>query len=110
MKLRSSCAWVNNALVRGAIIFVVLSASACPQVQQSNSAEAKQSEPTITATGGASQAKKLDIKVTQYFDGQRAYADLVKQCDFGFRVPNTASHRACRKFLEAELLKSCDKV
>lgn len=110
MKLQSSCGWVNRTLVRGAILVTVLSASACPQVQQSNSAEPKQSEVRITATAQPAAPKKLDIKFTQYFDGERAYADLVKQCDFGFRVPNTAAHRACRKFLEAELLANCDKV
>ncbi|NIR47114.1 M28 family peptidase [candidate division KSB1 bacterium] len=39
------------------------------------------------------------------FDGARAYDYLVKQCDFGPRVPGTQAHRACLNYLTSELQK-----
>jgi glutaminyl-peptide cyclotransferase len=44
------------------------------------------------------------------FDGQTAYDLLVKQCDFGPRVPDTPAHDSCRSFLVAELKKHADQV
>jgi len=44
------------------------------------------------------------------FDGQAAYGLLVKQCDFGPRVPDTSAHDSCRAFLVAELKKNADRV
>lgn len=44
------------------------------------------------------------------FDGQAAYELLVKQCDFGPRVPDTPAHDSCRVFLIAELQKYADRV
>lgn len=44
------------------------------------------------------------------FDGQAAYELLVKQCDFGPRVPDTPAHDSCRAFLVAELQKYADRV
>ncbi|MGH7457278.1 MAG: M28 family peptidase, partial [bacterium] len=35
---------------------------------------------------------------------------LVKQCDFGPRVPDTPAHDSCRAFLVAELQKHADRV
>ncbi|RMF60077.1 MAG: DUF4910 domain-containing protein [Calditrichaeota bacterium] len=39
------------------------------------------------------------------FDAEHAYQYLVKQCEFGPRVPGTDAHRACLDFLTAELQK-----
>jgi len=44
------------------------------------------------------------------FNGQSAYAQLVKQCNFGPRVPGTPAHDSCRVFLAAELKKYADQV
>ena len=44
------------------------------------------------------------------FSGAPAYELLVKQCDFGPRVPDTPAHEQCREFLVAELNKSADRV
>ncbi|MDZ7291664.1 MAG: M28 family peptidase [candidate division KSB1 bacterium] len=44
------------------------------------------------------------------FDGAAAYALLVKQCDFGPRVPGTPAQEKCREFLFAELQKYADRV
>ena len=37
------------------------------------------------------------------FDGQRAYRDLVRQCEFGPRVPGTKAHAECKMWLIAQL-------
>lgn len=42
------------------------------------------------------------------FDGERAYADLVKQCSFGPRVAGTEAHRETGEFLFNELKKTTD--
>lgn len=42
---------------------------------------------------------------TPLFDSERAYQYLIKQCEFGARVPGSESHRNCRDFLTAELQK-----
>jgi hypothetical protein len=44
------------------------------------------------------------------FNGQAAYELLVKQCNFGPRVPDTPAHDSCRAFLVAELQKYADQV
>jgi glutaminyl-peptide cyclotransferase len=44
------------------------------------------------------------------FDAQRAYRDLVRQCDFGPRVPNTAAHDQCAEWLVARLQPLADSV
>jgi hypothetical protein len=44
------------------------------------------------------------------FNGAAAYELLVKQCDFGPRVPGTPAHDSCRAFLVAELNKYADRV
>lgn len=48
--------------------------------------------------------------VTPAFDGDRAFALLQRQCDFGPRVPGTAAHAETRAFLVAELQKFADNV
>jgi Zn-dependent M28 family amino/carboxypeptidase len=47
---------------------------------------------------------------TLRFDGDRAYADLSKQVEFGPRVPSTAGHKKCRQFLVDTLTPLADKV
>ena len=44
------------------------------------------------------------------FDEQRAYSYLVKQCEFGPRVPGSAAHQACRQYLVEELRKHASTV
>lgn len=48
--------------------------------------------------------------VTPAFDGDRAFALLQRQCDFGPRVPGTTAHAETRAFLVAELQKFADNV
>ena len=44
------------------------------------------------------------------FDQERAFAHLVKQCDFGGRVPGTTPHIQCRDYLVETLRKYADQV
>jgi len=44
------------------------------------------------------------------FNGASAYELLVKQCDFGPRVPATPAHDQCREFLAAGLKQYADQV
>lgn len=53
---------------------------------------------------------KQTVKVNNNFDMDSAYAYVQKQVDFGPRVPNTASHRACGDWLEKQLKTYCDTV
>ncbi len=39
------------------------------------------------------------------FDGARAYADVLRQCDFGPRNPGSEGHARCLSFLETRLKK-----
>jgi len=40
---------------------------------------------------------------TPTFDGEQAYQYLIKQCDFGPRVPGSKAHQDCLNFLSAKL-------
>jgi hypothetical protein len=44
------------------------------------------------------------------FDAQRAYADVVRQLEFGPRVPGTEAHRRCADWLASELRKTTEEV
>jgi len=44
------------------------------------------------------------------FDGNRAMANLVAQCDFGPRPPGSAAHDSCRLFLVGRLQEYADTV
>lgn len=44
------------------------------------------------------------------FDADRAFADLVKQTEFGTRVPGTEPHSACGAWLTAQLSAGADSV
>lgn len=44
------------------------------------------------------------------FDSSKAWAQLIKQCDFGPRTPGSAGHRQCRDWLQEEMKKSCENV
>lgn len=49
-------------------------------------------------------------KIDYAFDQKKAWDHLIKQCDFGPRVPGTEQHKKCRDFIQDELKKSCDNV
>ncbi len=44
------------------------------------------------------------------FDPQRAYRDLVRQCEFGPRLPGTQAHNECARWLARTLYECADTV
>lgn len=62
--------------------------------------------------GGAPQAQVAPPPpaVRSDFDGDRAYADLVAQCQLGVRPPGSKAHEECRKFIIQQLTPYVDKV
>jgi glutaminyl-peptide cyclotransferase len=75
---------------------------------------------TVTVAGPASQVPPRTIQVnagsakkptySAFFNPDRAWRHLEAQVACGFRVPNTPGAAACRKYLVAELTKSCEVV
>ena len=53
--------------------------------------------------------KITKISIPQ-FDGSRAYQYLIKQTDFGPRVPGTRAHKLCLEFLVSEMEKFAEAV
>lgn len=49
-------------------------------------------------------------KIEFQFDEKKAWDHLVKQCDFGPRVPGSDAHKKGRDYIQAELKKSCENV
>lgn len=49
-------------------------------------------------------------KETYAFDQAKAWAHLIKQCEFGPRVPGTDEHVKCRDYIAEEMKKHCDNV
>ena len=47
---------------------------------------------------------------TPVFDGDKAFDLLVKQCDFGPRVPGSKAHTLCQAYLTAALKELADEV
>jgi glutaminyl-peptide cyclotransferase len=112
MKLRSlSFPRTRPALVLAYVTLGLMALlSGCPQ-QDSQAAVSQRPADTAVlakATPVAEAAAKPEY--TRYFDADRAWKHLHNQLGFGYRVPNTPGHRTCRKYLEQELLVTCDKV
>lgn len=64
----------------------------------------------MVAIAGTAEAGGGPRMKSRPFDSARAYGDLVKQCDFGYRVPGTAAHARCLRWLEEELGSLADRV
>ncbi|MCC7478640.1 M28 family peptidase [bacterium] len=61
----------------------------------------------------AASGQKKDGKLPEFsrdFNKANAWRHLTKIVSFGPRVPNTKSHRACRNYIQRELLAVCDDV
>ena len=58
----------------------------------------------------ASGSTSATAAATRAFDPQRAYRDLVRQCDFGPRVPGTEAHAKCAQWLADQLRADADEV
>jgi Zn-dependent M28 family amino/carboxypeptidase len=52
----------------------------------------------------------INRKHTSHFNTDSAYHFIEQQVNFGPRVPNTAAHKACKKYLKQELNQYADKV
>jgi glutaminyl-peptide cyclotransferase len=61
--------------------------------------------PAITSSNGTPQKTKRPK-----FDGDRAFVQLKKQCDFGPRYLGSEGHEKCRDYFVSELKKYADEV
>lgn len=64
--------------------------------------ENKATEEVVTST--------IETSKTPVFNADSAYAQVAKQVEFGYRVPNTPAHKACGDYLSAELARYGAKV
>jgi hypothetical protein len=75
----------------------------------------------LSACTGADQPKDISTVPTDFqnapsasssyeFDSASAWKYLLKQVEFGPRMPGTPGHLACRDFLVEEMKKSCENV
>jgi Zn-dependent M28 family amino/carboxypeptidase len=62
---------------------------------------------TILVTGAI---PPISAAAVVSFDGKRAHADLVRQCEFGPRVPGTQAHEQCAAWLTQMLSEQADRV
>jgi len=62
---------------------------------------------SLLCLGGVSRA---GTPADRDFDADRAFRDLLRQCDFGPRVPGSQGHRECAAWLSRELARSADSV
>ena len=88
--------------------FLLLLTLSCNNGQVAQADDAPINNPVTTNTGTSDQ--DAGAKLTTRFDADKAWDYLVYQCEMGFRVPGTATHRSCRRWLEEELGKYCDEV
>lgn len=58
----------------------------------------------------ASEAEKMSVvsRFSMSFSSDSAFAMVVRQCEFGSRVPGSEAHRRCADFLLDELHRVCD--
>jgi len=63
----------------------------------------------LSITGAAAALWAAEVK-SRPFDAGRAYGDLVRQCAVGPRVPGSAAHEGCARWLAGELGRSTDQV
>jgi glutaminyl-peptide cyclotransferase len=87
--------------MRWLVIVCILFLLACNQGASADAAQKAQE--------AAPQAQSAPAYSTN-FNATNAWNHLVKQVDFGFRVPGMPGHKACRAYLQQELLKYCDAV
>ena len=95
------------------VLLLLIALSCAPRAATRNqAAQPTQTKPAKAApiAPAASSPAIQTPDTSTYFDSARAWTDLHTQVALGPRVPGTSSHRACRKYFETELLKSCDRV
>ncbi|MGO8669952.1 MAG: M28 family peptidase [Capsulimonadaceae bacterium] len=91
----------RNALLTLPVLLLVLMGAGChgqsQTVSQGVPAPAQPAPPVTPA-------------VRSDFDGERAYADLVAQCNLGVRPPGSQAHEKCRTLILQKLTPFVDKV
>jgi len=94
------------------VLLLALSCSELARALQCGGAVRREPPPIPRPAFSVSTPRALQPSqaCTTYFDASRAWACLLKQVQFGPRVPGTAAHKACRRYLAAELAKSCSEL
>lgn len=87
---------MRSTLLLTALVLPLLLGAGCQETPAHGGTNV--ATPTPQATPAA--------KPTWNFDAKRAFDDLKKQVAFGYRVPGTPAHVACRDWMLAELTKS----
>ncbi len=64
----------------------------------------------LLPVAAAPRGSATDALRSRLFDSERAYRDLVRQCDFGPRVPDTPAHDQCGRWLAEELGSRADEL
>jgi glutaminyl-peptide cyclotransferase len=64
-----------------------------------------QGTPSTTTPGNA--PAPTPVRPAVQFDADKAWTALVKQCEFGPRVPSTPAHDKCQAYILEEMKKSC---
>jgi hypothetical protein len=90
--------------VRWLLLLSALFLIAC---NQGSSADAAQ---TTASSSSAADTETEGPAYETSFNANLAWAHLLRQVELGFRVPGTPGHKACRAYLQNELLKHCDVV
>lgn len=96
--LWNSTAWLD----RGVALFAAMIATGGLFLCPGNKVMA-QPAPDTTPTLVSSATPALKELIADCFDGQRAFADLVRQCDFGARVPGSPAHDETRRWIVRRL-------
>ncbi len=78
----------------------------------SSNANAAQNPPVPPPPPPATTDRKASMKpvLRPKFDGQAAFVQLKKQCDFGPRYLGSAGHEKCADYLASEMKKYADEV
>lgn len=99
--------WISSV----ALLWGVVCAG-CPQPASAPTNAINAVTATTPTTTGTSAAPVPSVKKTERptFDGERAYQQLKKQCDFGPRYLGTKAHEELRDYLVKEMKKYADET
>lgn len=64
----------------------------------------------LVACQGAAEPSKAAAKPELKYEASKAWDHLLKQCDFGPRVPGSEEHKKCRDYLVETMKASCENV
>ncbi|MEZ5338266.1 MAG: M28 family peptidase [bacterium] len=75
-----------------------------------NASDSARAQTQDRDNGSQSEIDPSLYLATRNFDERKAWAHLEKQVDFGFRVPGSSAHRACKDYIVSQLEPLCDAV